>query len=101
MDKFLIKKIQVVRETTNEDNLETEKNSSPSVNASSSFNEKSENPSKNFKGKYCQYNENYLILGFFWVGDEHCPIPYCFICDEKLSNESMVPNKLARHFSTK
>lgn len=40
MDKFLIKKIQVVRKNTDEDNLETEKNSSPSVNASSSFKEK-------------------------------------------------------------
>jgi hypothetical protein len=75
--------------------LETEKNSS-SVNASSSFKEIQENPSKKFKGKYRQYNKNYLKLGFFWVGDEHCPIPYCFICDEKLSNESMVPNKLTR-----
>ena len=65
MDTFLIKKIQVVRENTDEDNLETEKNSSSSVNASSSFKEKQENPSKKFKGKYRQYNENYLKLGFF------------------------------------
>jgi hypothetical protein len=73
-----------------------QKNSSSSVNASSSFKEIQENPSKKLKGKYRQYNENYLKLGFFWVGDEHCPIPYCLICDEKLSNESMVPNKLTR-----
>jgi hypothetical protein len=39
MDKFLIKKIQVVRENTDEDNLETKKNSS-SVNASSSLKKK-------------------------------------------------------------
>lgn len=48
MDKFLIKKIQLVRENTDEDNLETEKNSPPSVNASSF----KENPSKKFKAKY-------------------------------------------------
>jgi len=64
MDKFLIKKIQVVRKNTDEDNSKTEKNFSSSVNASSNFKENSENPFKKFKGKYRQYNENYLKLGF-------------------------------------
>jgi len=68
MDKFLIKKIQVVRENTDKDNSETEKNSSLPANASSSLKEKSENSSKKFKGKYRRYNEDYLKMGFFFLG---------------------------------
>ncbi|KAL4090751.1 hypothetical protein QTP88_025528 [Uroleucon formosanum] len=49
MDTFLNKKIQLVRQNTDEDNSKTEKNSSSSVNASSSYKQKSENPYKKFK----------------------------------------------------
>lgn len=40
-------------------------------------------------------------MGIYWVGDEDCPLPFCMICEEKLSDESMFPNKLERHFKTK
>ena len=52
-------------------------------------------------GKVRLYNEDYLALGFTWSGDEKCPLPECVICGEKLSNASMSPAKLKRHFSTK
>lgn len=55
--------------------------------------------SKNTKVRL--YNEDYLTMGFTWCGDEECPTPECVICGEKLSNASMVPNKLLRHISTK
>lgn len=99
MDKFLIKKIQVGENNTTEIN----KNISRPVNdsSSSSIKNNSDNPSKKFKGNYRIYNENYLKMGIHWVGDEDCPLPFCVICEEKLSNESMVPNKLERHFKTK
>ena len=46
-----------------------------------------------------QYCDSYLELGFTWCGDESKPLPNCLICDEKLSNEGMIPSKLKRHFA--
>ena len=40
-------------------------------------------------------------MGFSWVGNNTCPILICIVCDERLSNESIVPNKLERHFKSK
>jgi len=40
-------------------------------------------------------------MEFSWVGNNTCPIPNCIVCDEKLSNESVVPNKIERHFKSK
>jgi len=48
-----------------------------------------------------RYNDNYLGLGFTWVGDIERPNPECIVCGDKLSNEAMVPSKLKRHFRTK
>ena len=48
-----------------------------------------------------QYHEDYLNIGFSWSGNVDDPRPWCLVCGEKLSNESMVPSKLKRHFSTK
>ena len=53
------------------------------------------------KKKHRLYCNSYLNFGFTWCGDEEQPLPECFICDTKLSNEAMVPSKLSRHFSKK
>ena len=50
---------------------------------------------------YRQYDEDYLNMGFFWCGQKNNPIPQCVVCGKKLSNESMVPSKLNRHFTSK
>ena len=58
----------------------------------------SEKVKKNINRKYY---EKYLAFGFSWIGDENNPLPLCVVCNKKLSNESMVPSKLERHFMTK
>ena len=52
-------------------------------------------------GKVRDYNDSYLAMGFSWTGDIRCPLPECIVCGEKLSNSSMAPAKLKRHFATK
>ena len=42
-----------------------------------------------------------MKLGFTFSGNENNPCPLCLVCGDKLSNESMVPNKLKRHLSEK
>ena len=42
-----------------------------------------------------------MKFGFSWSGDVAQPCPLCIVCGEKMANESMVPNKLQRHFTTK
>ena len=42
-----------------------------------------------------------MKLGFTLSGNENNPCPLCLVCGDKLSNESMVPNKLKRHFTSK
>ena len=48
-----------------------------------------------------QYCDDYLKFGFSWSGDVAQPCPLCVVCGEKMANESMVPNQLQRHFTTK
>ena len=48
-----------------------------------------------------QYCDDYLKFGFSWSGDVAQPCPLCVVCGEKMANESMVPSKLQRHFTTK
>ena len=47
------------------------------------------------------YNSEYLKFGFIFAGSESNPRPQCSVCVDILANETMVPNKLKRHFSTK
>ena len=47
-----------------------------------------------------QYCDDYLKFGSSWSGDVAQPCPLCVVCGEKMANESMVPNKLQRHFTT-
>ncbi len=47
------------------------------------------------------YNEDYTKLGLIFSGDERNPFPNCLVCGDVLANESMVPYKLQRHFTSK
>lgn len=48
-----------------------------------------------------KYNESYLNFGFIWTGSEDHPLPLCLVCGCKMSNESLLPSKLNKHFQTK
>jgi hypothetical protein len=62
----------------------------------------SENPQhKQNKHKLRIYSDSYLKIGFTWTGSEDYQRPLCMICYEVLSNESLKPTKLCRHFETK
>ena len=47
------------------------------------------------------YNLEYLKFGFTFAGSKSNPRPQCLVCGDILANETTVPNKLKRHFSTK
>jgi hypothetical protein len=47
------------------------------------------------------YDKKYLSFGFTFSGDKNKPVPQCVICSEILSNNSMKPYLLERHFNTK
>lgn len=48
-----------------------------------------------------KYDESYLQFGFTWTGNFNEPNPQCVICNEVLSQNSMKPSLLKRHFETK
>ncbi|GFQ69495.1 uncharacterized protein TNCT_616411 [Trichonephila clavata] len=48
-----------------------------------------------------EYKEAFLELGFTCIYDRGVNKPQCVLCGEILSNESMKPNKLKRHFDAK
>jgi hypothetical protein len=48
-----------------------------------------------------KYHDCYLSYGFTYTGSENHPRPECVLCGKKFCNESMVLNKLKRHFNTK
>lgn len=84
MDKFLIQKAtgSKHKETNNDDDTEA-------------------TSTKKSKITYRKYDDKYIALGFSWTGDKNCTIPIFGVCDDKLSNALMVPNKLQRHLDTK
>ena len=47
--------------------------------------------------KIRKYDENYLGLGFAWIGDTDCPKPQCVVCSEVLVNSCLKPSYLRRH----
>lgn len=47
-----------------------------------------------------KYDKSYLSYGFTWTGDGNQPLPLCLVCGCKMSNESMLPSKLSKHFQT-
>ena len=51
--------------------------------------------------KPCLYSEDYMKPGFTFSGNENNSYPLCLVCGNKLSNESMVPNKLKHYFTSK
>lgn len=48
-----------------------------------------------------KYDDNYLGLGFTWIGDTDCPKPQCVLCSEVLANSCLKPSYLRRHLHTK
>lgn len=108
MDKYIIRKRPAnekeVTRNQNPDVVNAEDSTEVAVTDSiSSLHSENDanNVAKKTKVTYRKYNISYLNMGFSWVGNDTCPIPICIVCDEKLSNESMVPNKLERHFKSK
>jgi hypothetical protein len=51
--------------------------------------------------KIRKYDDNYLGLGFTWIGDTDCPKPQCVVCSEVLANSCLKPSSLRRHLRTK
>ena len=53
-------------------------------------------PSKRHK-----YDENYIDLGFTYIGSSAFPQPQCVICAKVVSQNSMKPSLLRRHLEIK
>ena len=51
--------------------------------------------------KIRKYDENYLGLGFTWIGNTDCPKPQCVVCSEVLANSCLKPSYLRCHLHTK
>lgn len=52
-------------------------------------------------GAVSRHQALYLCYGFIYIISENHELAVCFACSRKLSNESMVPNKLKQHSKTK
>ncbi|XP_014768654.1 zinc finger BED domain-containing protein 5-like [Octopus bimaculoides] len=48
-----------------------------------------------------KYDGSYLGFGFHCTGNIDDPLSLCLICGCEMSNESVVPSKLSKHFKTK
>ena len=109
MDKYITRKRPANEEETVTSNLNTDGvNSEDSTlvvvtasTSSISCKNDANNVAKKTRVTNRKYNNTYLNMGFSWVGNNTCPIPICIVCDEKLSNKSVVPNKLEHHFKSK
>ncbi|CAI6358915.1 unnamed protein product [Macrosiphum euphorbiae] len=84
MDRFINRK----RKYDNDENTEISDTTLPSTSETL----------KQSGGKCRYYNESYMDIGFTWCGPKDEPIPECIVCGKMLTNESMVPSKLKRHF---
>lgn len=47
-----------------------------------------------------KYDSSYLLLGFTATGNSEAPDALCILCNKILSNSSLAPAKLRRHFET-
>lgn len=97
MDKFLIK-----RKTPNTDDTCDNNGAENLIEESTTpTGSQMEKRRKVTTTSFRKYDKSYIKFGFTATGNEDCPIPQCIVCGEKLSNASMVPNKLQRHLNTK
>ena len=48
-----------------------------------------------------KYNESYLAFNIQWTRNIDGPLPLCVVCGYKMTNESLVPSKLTKHFKTR
>ncbi|XP_078503253.1 zinc finger BED domain-containing protein 5-like [Lissotriton helveticus] len=99
MDTFIIKKRKAC-----EDGVCEEQNVAAIEQMTQESSERSVSVCKKCKGKISNprsYNKDYMKLGFTFSGNENHPCPQCLVCGEILENESMSPNKLKQHFTTK
>ena len=53
------------------------------------------------RGKKRRKYDNYLGLGFTWIGDTDCPKPQCVLCSEDPANSCLKPSYLRRQLHTK
>lgn len=97
MDRFIIKKPRL-DESAEESVSSADKGQSAESQRKHDA-QKPSSSSKTTKGRH--YFSAYLAMGFTFSGPDDKPNPECMICGDKLSNESMVPSKLKRHFSSK
>ena len=51
--------------------------------------------------KIRKYDENYLGLGFTWIGNTDCPKPQWVVCSEVLANSCLKPSYLRHHLHMK
>ena len=86
MDKFLKRKRDI-------DKVDAESDQNLSVKRCTSKKAKLRSTRK--------YDDSYLSFGFPWTGSDDNPLPVCLLCGMKMSNESMVPSKLGKHFKNK
>jgi hypothetical protein len=96
MEKFSVKRQRLSRQS---EDAHCEKTTSDSTGPSNSVKVPSQTNSTSCAVR--KYHGCYLSYGFTYTGSEHHPRPECVVCGEKLSNESMVPSTLKRHFNTK
>ncbi|XP_025200617.1 zinc finger BED domain-containing protein 5-like [Melanaphis sacchari] len=101
MDRFITRTSKLIESSPSTSGTSKQSKDSPSTSGTLKMSGNSPStarPSKQSKGKCRLYDESYISIGFTWCGPEDEPIPECIICGKTFTNESMVPNKLNRHF---
>uniref|UniRef100_A0A2S2QQH2 Zinc finger BED domain-containing protein 5 n=1 Tax=Sipha flava TaxID=143950 RepID=A0A2S2QQH2_9HEMI len=101
MDRFITRTSTLIESSPSTSGTSKQSKDSPSTSGTLKMSGNSPStarPSKQSKGKCRLYDESYISIGFTWCGPEDEPIPECIICGKTFTNESMVPNKLNRHF---